>query len=452
MIHPCKPHNLVAIICLSMLIVFAAGNVWAEDSDAKNPLSLWKGQGGSYLKLTFSSEIAYFDQNNSWFGEDRDNLGDKSDDWWEATIRPGIEGSYFFDAAGEAYGRFDAVQANTQDIDGAGSNVGLGDVSKIRVEEAYAGWRSGNLFSSLGKDFLDISFGRQQYIVGTGFLFYSESGNGGERGAFWIGDRHAAQYAGIVRMKTGGWTGDAVYFRADDNPDTDTKVGGANLEYAFDKVGNVGAAYYRINSDIDSRDDMNLYNVRGTLTPFEVFGDIDFLKPLTLEGEFAYEDLDDSSNDTGDSGVGWYIQPSYQLAVTWKPRLTYRYASFDKDFDPLFYGFNDWGTWYQGEILGEYVLANSNLNSHMVKLDVQPTDSLHLNLFYYNFTIDDADSFGTDSDDYADEVDFIVDYTFNDHLNFSLLAAYATPDDAAEESTGGNDDWWYSMFYTKISF
>ena len=26
-------------------------------------------------------------------------------------------------------------------------------------------------------------------------------------------------------------------------------------------------------------------------------------------------------------------------------------------FDPLFLGFNDWGTWWQGEIAGEFLLS-----------------------------------------------------------------------------------------------
>ena len=451
MSHVFLPFRLTAFIFVFFLAVIGGKTALAEESEAKNPLSLWQGSNDSYLKLTFSSEIAYFDQSKSWFGEAKANLGDSSDDWWEATIRPGIEGRYAFDGAGTVYGRFDAVQANTQNIDAAGSNVSRGDVSKIRMEEAYVGWRSGDLFSSLDKDFLDISFGRQQYTVGTGFLFYSQSSNGGERGAYWIGDRHAAQYAGLIRMKTGGWMGEVVHFRADDKPNSDTKVTGANLEYTFEKAGDVGAGYYYVDSNIASRDQLNLYNVRGTFKPFEVFGDIAALKPFTLAAEFAYEDLDDDS--TGDSGVGWYIQSSYEFGnIAWKPQLTYRYASFDRDFDPLFYGFYDWGYWYQGEVLGEYVLSNNNLLSHMVKLDVKPTDSLTVNLFYYNFKIDDADAFGVDDDEYADEVDLVVDFTFNDHLSFSAVGAYVNPDDAAQQQTGGNDDWWYSMLYTKISF
>ena len=63
--------------------------------------------------------------------------------------------------------------------------------------------------------------------------------------------------------------------------------------------------------------------------------------------------------------------------MPWQPTLSYRYAFFqgddpgtiaDEAFDPLFVGFYDWGTWWQGEIAGEYFLANSNSISHLARV------------------------------------------------------------------------------------
>jgi hypothetical protein len=36
----------------------------------------------------------------------------------------------------------------------------------------------------------------------------------------------------------------------------------------------------------------------------------------------------------------------------------------------------DWGTWWQGEIAGEYFLANSNLRSHLVRVHLTPSKTL----------------------------------------------------------------------------
>jgi hypothetical protein len=453
MVCSIKTTKLIAFISFLLVGSFVAGYAFAEDSDDANPLRFYKGQNGSYLQGTIKAELAYFNQNDSWFGKSEENLGEKSDWWMEGVIRPGIEGSYFLESVGEMYGRVDAVQANTQRIDGAGSNVGPDDVSKIRMEDAYIGWRSGNLFSSLGKDFLDISFGRQRYVAGTGFLFFSESSNGGERGAFWIGERKAADYAGIIRLNLEQLKTDLVYFKADDNPNSDTKVGGITLDYSLDKLidklGGVGGGFYYLDSKIDSRDSMKVYDVRFSLNPFEAFEGLSFLKPFKLEAEYVYEDPD---NDF-DEGNGWYVSGGYQFEqIPWKPGLTYRYASFDENFDPLFYGFYDWGYWFQGEILGEYVLSNSNLDSHMLRLNVQPIESISVNIFYYHFMLHDAKDFGVNSDDYADEWDMTVDWSVNDHLSFSVVGAYANPDDGAKEQTGGNDGWSYMMLYGSVKF
>ena len=447
--------TLVAFVLVSSSIT---GRASAADPGDNNPLGIWKGSNNSHLKGTFMAEVAYFDQSDSWFGEAEQNLGAASDDWWESVIHTGIEGSHFIRNGSEMYGRLSGILANTDDIDAAGSNVGHGDdVSDFRAEDAYLGWRSGDLFSSLGKDFLDISFGRQQYVAGNGFIFYDQSGNGGNRGAFWIGRRHAANYAGIIRLKYDQLKSDLIYLEADDNPDSDTKVGGVTLDYSFNKIGSLGGGFYNVDSNIDTRDSMNLYNIRFSLNPFNAFNVSPALKPSSFEGEYVYEDNDDRLKASG-----WYLSASYQWDNTsWKPSLTYRYASFEgdnpnsgksEDFDPLFYSFSDWGNWYQGEILGEYVLTNSNLNSHMVKVNVKPVDPLSINLFFYHFRLDNPEGFGVQSRDFADEWNLTVDWTANEHLSFSLVGAYADPDSGAREFTGGYDEWSYGMLYGIISF
>jgi len=454
MICSIKTTKLIAFISFLLVGSFVAGYAFAEDTADANPLRFYNGQNGSYLEGFIKTEAAYFTQNNSWFGESRANLGKHSDHWWESAITAGIQSSYFFESIGEMYGKVDAVQANTGNgIDAAGSNAESGNVSDLRMEHAYVGWRSGDLFSSLGKDFLDISFGRQQYIAGNGFLFFDESSDGGKRGAFWIGARHAADYAGIIRLNFDQLKTDFVYFKPDDNPNSDTKVAGTTLDYSLDKLvdklGNVGGGFYYLDSNIDSRDKMKVYDGRISINPFQAFEGLAVLKPFKLEAEYVYEDPDNNF----DEGHGWYVSGGYQFEqIPWQPTLTYRYASFDNNYDPLYYGFDDWGYWYQGEILGEYVLANSNLKSHMVRLNFSPIDPISVNLFYYNFKLDDAKDFGVQSDDYADEWDLMVDWTVNDHLSFSAVGAYADPDDAAREQTGGNDSWSYMMLYGSVKF
>jgi hypothetical protein len=439
----------MTLACATLLLStpVLTGTVHAEEAEQANPLQFYTGDNGSYAKLTIEASLGFFTQDNSWFGNSEGYLGEKSDSWWESLVRPGFEFNYVLADSQALYGQLDGVQANTfGGLDGAGSNLDFGDTSNFRIDHAYVGWKSGKLFSTLGEDFLDISFGRQTYVLGNGFLFANQGGSGGKRAAFWIGGRNTADYAGIIRMKSGNWSGDLVYFEADDIAETDSRVGGANLEYTEENVANIGVGFFGTDSDIDERDSMQIYNIRGGIHPFALMGGMDALKPLRLEAEYAHE-----TKDSGyENGNAWYAAISYEFENSpWKPGLTYRYASFDENWDSLFYGSTDWGTWYQGEIMGEYALVNSNLDSHMLKLKLQPIDEVTINLIYFNFT---AHEDWVGGDDIADEYNLIVDWAVNDHLALSVVGGIANPGDAMVEETGGDDNWSYLMLFGAIKF
>ena len=154
---------------------------------------------------------------------------------------------------------------------------------------------------------------------------------------------------------------------------------------------------------------MNVFDIRGDARPLTA------LPGLRLAGEFAYE-----KNGSDLEAYGWYGEIGYAADdLPWSPYLSYRYAFFSGDeesssgksesFDPLFYDGPDWGTWTQGEILGEWVLANSNLISHTIRLNAYPTDKLTLTALYYYFLLDDPGAAGVDDHDFAQEVNLMAD-------------------------------------------
>jgi hypothetical protein len=452
--------RLATAIALALVGTFAARPAVAETESAgsgsvqgneKSALTFREGDHGNEVELTVKAAAVYFMQNDAWFGNAQatQNLGVRSGSWWETYIHPGVEGGYVLENSSSLYGRVSGVFASTNEIDAAGSNIPWRNVTGTRVEDAYAGWRSGDLFGSLGKDFLDVSVGRRQYVAGNGFLFFSESSNGQNRGAYWMGERQAAKVSGIVKLESGHWKSDLIYLEADDNPNSNTRLGGITLDYSFGApIGGIGGGIYTLASDIETRDSMDVLDVRFSLFPFEALEAADLLEPVKLEGEYVHEDNGHLVDDSG-----WYLSVGYQWAeVPWKPTLTYRYASFSENYDPLFYGFYDWGYWYQGEVLGEYVLSNSNLDSHMLKLNLKPVESLSASVFYYKFKFHDAGAAGVTSRDFADEWDLIVDWTPTAHVTISAVAAYVSPDEAAKELTGGDDDWSYGMLYGSVSF
>ena len=110
---------------------------------------------------------------------------------------------------------------------------------------------------------------------------------------------------------------------------------------------------------------------------------------------------------------------------------------------------SEWGTWFQGEIIGEYVLSNSNLFSYLVSVSSKPTKSLEMHLFYYHFTIDQPESLADNvtASHFADEIDLILDWQVLDSLSLSAVLAVAIPGEAARQFTGGNQTWVHSMLY-----
>src|SRR5688500_9405163 len=170
--------------------------------------------------------------------------------------------------------------------------------------------------------------------------------------------------------------------------DTGTELWGANYELALSESTTLGLSYIKASADDEAlRDGMDVYNARAYTAPLKS------LPGLSFELEYTRED-----NGDGMEAIGWSAQAGYEIAnVAWTPTLSYRYAFFEGDdpataaseaFDPLFPGFQDWGSWYQGEIGGEYFLINSNLISHQVRLHFTPNEVLSTGLIGYFFQLD----------------------------------------------------------------
>ncbi len=436
--------------CL-LLALCLPGAVFADEAP-NNPLRFYQASDGkSYLQATLGIDVAFFSQEDAWYGNDRGFIGAEIDTWWESLIRPGLEGKIVLPNTQTLYGRIDAVQANTfGGIDAAGTNVGLGDVSSLRIDKAYAGWRSGNLFSSLGEDFLDISVGRQIYMAGTLFLFGSEGGAGGKRASYWLGGRRSADFTAIAKFKSGSWSGDLFFFDNDSPSPINTQASGLTLDYAFSPAASLGGSLATLESDRTDRDEMRLYDIRGSLKPFAAAGGATVLQPLKLDGELVVEDRDDGQ----ENGLGWALSASYQWEIPWKPELTYRYSSFDENYDVLFYSATDWGSWFQGEITGEYDLFNMNQDTHMIRLKVQPVEPLAVSLFYYMFDLHDSQSapYNLNSDNYVDEWNLTVDWSVSKHLTLSWVGAIALPKDGAKERFGDDETWKAMMVMASVRY
>jgi hypothetical protein len=226
---------------------------------------------------------------------------------------------------------------------------------------------------------------------------------------------------------------------------------GGNYEWSPDEHTTLGGTFLSFLADADvipARDGMGVFNARAYSAPLPA------ARGLSFEAEFASERNADLRHANA-----WTLQAAYELTgASWTPKFSYRYAFFqgddpataaDENFDPLLRGFYDWGSWWQGEIVGEYAVANSNLVSHMIRAHVAPSDAVGGGLILFKFTLDHPESFpgNVTSRNLAFEADAYVDWQLNDNFTLSVVAAFANPQAAAEQAFDRTKNFTYGMVF-----
>ena len=210
-----------------------------------------------------------------------------------------------------------------------------------------------------------------------------------------------------------------------------------------------GVSYLKFHADravAPGRDGLNVFDARAFTAPLKS------LPGLSFELEYAHETNGDRLGSDAFNALA-----GYEMSETkWKPKISYRYAFFEGDdpvtarnegFDSLLPGFYDWGTWWQGEIAGEYFVSNSNLVSHQVRLHLSPSDSVGTGLFFYKFLADKAAAAGPEvtSRDVATELDWTLDWKVNENFTLSLVAAFASPGKLVEQANNRTKNFAYGM-------
>ena len=405
-------------------------------------------------KFNFDAGWGTFGFANSLYTDVRpDPSGNLSDNWFEGYIKPALSGSIALGKS-ELYGKVSGVGERTY----AAPPTLVGEsASSFKQEDLYVGWRSGTSLSST-ENVLDFTVGRAPYTIGHGFLVWDGAGEGGSRGGFWTNARKAWQFAAIARLQPEHHKIEGFYLDRDELPENDsgTRLAGINYDYSPTETSTFGVTYLRAfarRNFLPDRDGMNVFNARAYTAPFPGFPDVSF------EAEYAYEKNGDLMQSTAWSALG-----AYQLSkVAWKPKLSYRYAFFDGNnpntpkneaFDPLYLGFYDWGTWWQGEIAGEYFLANSNNISHQARIHFTPKDSLGWGVMGYWFRLPQPGSFGpgATSSNVAFEFDSYTDWKINKNFTLSVVGAFADPHEAARQAFNRTSNFAYGMVYIAYSF
>lgn len=358
--------------------------------------------------------------------------------WREGFIKYGISGDQRLAGNGSAYGALSWVSSATWgDGDAAGNTDGTERTTKL--EDAYLGWRSGELFPLLGKDGVDASFGRQVVKLGRGFLINDDGPNLGKGpadgalnrgGAYYLAARHAFDRTAVLRL--GGERGvhaSALWLKSDNRAQAETELAAGTLDYTT-AAGTLGLTWIHglgvteqwASEFQRQRDGMDTYSLRG-----EGNAGID---NTSFAFEYAWQDKQAGPEKA------WYAEAGYTFAeLPWAPSLTYRYTRYSEGWDALFTGLSTgYGTWFQGEVAANYAGPfNSNTGVHHLGLVAKPLENLTLGALYFDFdTLHTRNALNLG----ARELDLYVEWTVSPHLIVSPLVGLYQP--KKDENTGGN--------------
>lgn len=361
----------------------------------------------------------------------------------EGYLKPHLQGQFASNSLGSIYSRASLVTAFSRG-DGDAAGVTRGNEEDIDSEELVVGWKSANLLPGLGKDALDISVGAQEFRIGDGFLVWDGNNDAFDDGTYWLGPRDAFSRSAVIRLNTGGLHGDLFYLKADEDHDR-VEFGGFNFDLSQKGIGSIGAAFmdfFDADDRLATRKGMKLVDFRFRLDR------VPHLPGLSLSGEYVHQF--GTNRGTRIDADGWHLTARYDFAsLPWSPFVRYRFAKFTGDdpstpqfeqFDSLFYGYSDYGDWYQGEIVSNLLLANQNQRNHMVHIGVQPREWLRIDAMYYRFDLDQRfqNRTVTANRHFADEIDLSFEIFLSKSSSVGALFSAAFPGQAATQAGGGN--------------
>jgi hypothetical protein len=422
-------------------------------------------------------------------------------DWFEGFAKPFAELETPFFDFGHTYALVSTVGALTRgNGDATSSPVPQGARSTTSdapqhaaLEDAVIGWHSGNLFAdTLDEDAVELSGGRQSFVLGDSFLIGSGVVNGFGRAAFYLQPRASFDHAVILKLnfspvrarlfnlenrvdqdlmqgfdqpKTQFFGLDLALFEAGEAeprpkasgekqaPTAAQAVQTTRVKKEVPDLWSAGFDFLHVH-DADStpgtfsfppgepaptlsvfgnRNGMNVYSGYLAGSFFKFDPDIRFNSQFVLE-----------RNDVVDRRVraaAWYVEPGYKFStLPWTPQLNLRYAHFSGDsnpndrlkqsYDPLFTtgGDRGFGSWFLGEIFGQYISPNSNLDIAMAHLKFAPVDNLDAGIIYYDFHFDQAAQFNNPSitsKNAAQEVDLYSVWSATEWLTVSGVVGFA---------------------------
>lgn len=353
------------------------------------------------LKFGFSGVMQSSGVVGSWwnlsesFAPDADYKPDRA--WGELWIKPAVTSDFTLNSATTLYSGLSYVGSGNLGYD----VFEQGNRGLYAVEDAYFGSRIGSSPEDL---LLDVSYGRQQYKIGSGMLISVGAMNGFERGATTSFARRAWEEAGLVKLKGKSLSLEGFYLRPNELPSADSlnRLAGMKLEKALAQDQYLGLAYINVFESIypyvkapvqlipDGREGLNTMHSYSRWKPSQSWAG------LYIAADYAYQ-WNDRIAMASNAYSGEIGNQFLQLPKT--PKLVYTYRSFQGDdpstakyekFDPLFYEGAP-PLWASGSN-GSFSFLNSNVQLHRFQYSLNLTQRDTFNFYYWHLRADQINS------------------------------------------------------------
>ncbi|MAK90694.1 MAG: hypothetical protein CMI13_05600 [Oleibacter sp.] len=391
-------------------------------------------ENGFSITPTLGAGFAHLRTENPSFSANADDMN-----YTEMYIKPGAIVDYSFSSDLNVFAGGSFVSAKTTGDGDPGFYTEGGD-GRTDLDELYAGIRSGNW---------TLSAGRQNYMIGTGFIVMDGDLDMGDDGAYWTAPRTAFKASGVLAYDSDAFSAQ-VFSLGTDRDIGSYRLTGINIDYPA-AGGAFGAMITKVKSGVSAdetfvpKNGMVIYNLRALDVT------IPGTENLKYSGEYALQQGEGDGIKYDASA--WYSKFTYSFADTsLTPSLSYRYVYYSgdddlsddtrKDWDPTSKGYIDWGTWLVGEIAGSYLIYNSNQITQTVQATASLLPNVIIGALYNKFTLDEKNHLGVpvNSKDFAAETNIYVDWYPNQKTYVSLVYALTQPGKAAEEFYGDDAD------------
>ncbi len=340
--------------------------------------------------------------------------------WQEAYAKYGAEAQYTLGQS-ELYGSLMGLSSATFG-DGDAGGFTNGKERRTSLEEWTVGWRNGSSEEASA----DIRIGRQNVQIADGFLVAGDALNMGKGiadgelnrgGGYYIAAHRSFDFAAVMKLKlneqlTTHW----YYLDSNNKAQYQPALWATDWQYQYEGS-NLGLTYLQV-TDLE---DPEHESVRDDLKDIALRAKTQLNEQLNLSAEYVHQDQKRGNENA------WYAALNYTFdQAPLQPVLGYRYSSFSEHYDPLFYGNTDagFGTWFQGEVAGNYAGPfSSNAQIHQVSLQASVKENLHLGMLAYQFNTIKKDTENLD----GHEIDAFAVWSPNKNINVIPLVGWYKP-------------------------